>query len=125
MLASSLREMRISAGLRQDDIAVALKITKATVSRMENGHQGTTVEQAQCWAQACGFTLTFMGPEHEHLAREVATLSPEDANLARRLVAALPKLHTLRKADLDNLLSGWLRVSGSSDVEIVKKTSSR
>lgn len=123
MSPSSLRQMRETAKLRQDDIADRLGLTKATISRIENGHQGISLIQAAEWARACGFTLAFLGPEHETLVRDIARLDVEHVELALRLVNLMPNLHTLRRLDLDNLITGWEKVAGSAANEIVKKTS--
>ena len=124
MKPQTFREMREQAGLLQEELALRLHLTKGTISKIENGRQGITVEQATRWAEACGHVLTVMGPEHEALIRELAKLSMNEASLVRWVARLVPSLHPLRKADLENLLEGWSRVDGSDNSKNVKNLSS-
>jgi transcriptional regulator with XRE-family HTH domain len=55
-LARLLREARAGAKISTRDMAAALGMSQARVSRMENGLAGVTPDMARAWAEAAGLT---------------------------------------------------------------------
>jgi len=53
-LKTVLREMRLSAGLKQADLAKMLGYSQARVSEYESGKHSPGFETIQRWADACG-----------------------------------------------------------------------
>ncbi len=56
--SASLRYQRTIRGLSQEDLASRLKVSKAAVSRWEQGHALPTIENAVNMAQIFGVSLT-------------------------------------------------------------------
>ena len=56
--SASLRYQRTIRGLSQEDLASRLKVSKAAVSRWEQGHALPTIENAVNMAQIYGVSLT-------------------------------------------------------------------
>lgn len=49
-----LREMRLSAGLKQADLAKMLGYSQAKISEYESGKHSPRFETIQRWAETCG-----------------------------------------------------------------------
>lgn len=54
MIKTVLREMRLSAGLKQADLAKILGYSQAKISEYESGKHSPGFETIQRWADACG-----------------------------------------------------------------------
>ena len=52
-----LREMREESGITQQEIAVAIGVTRQQVSQFETGYRGTTVERLEAYADTVGCRL--------------------------------------------------------------------
>jgi transcriptional regulator with XRE-family HTH domain len=53
-VGAALREARKAAGLSQSEIAACLGAHVTTVSRIETGAMGTTLDAIERWAKCCG-----------------------------------------------------------------------
>lgn len=102
-----LRQMREAAGLTQGELGARLGISKATVSRMENGTRRVQLEVVERWALACGFRLLVVDGITDQLISDAAALADADAELAARLVALLPALTPELRRTLDAQFRAW------------------
>lgn len=52
-----LKEMRVSAGMTQQDLATKMKSTQQVVGNYETGVRSAGFNILKKWATACGFTV--------------------------------------------------------------------
>ena len=109
MQPTTLRELRKSAGLSQDDIAQIIGVTSPTVSRMERGVRTINLDQAAAWVEACGARLAVLRTEDDWNAI-TADLTERERQILRNLLAVLPTLHEVRLKELEGLISVWAKV---------------
>lgn len=89
-----LGEARRAAGLTQQQIADLLGISRSHVTNIENGVKGTTPEDVERWAAACGYEVKLVPvpvgtPDPEGL---VALVSAIRDPAARQALATLARL---------------------------------
>lgn len=113
--ASDLRRVREQAGLSQVDLAARLGMTPSQLSRLESGARRIHLKLINEWLEACGYRLAAVGPEHEALMKEIATLgaTPHMARV-RRLARLLPTLDPAHQLTLDALLASWEQAACSA-----------
>lgn len=77
-----LKQIRKAKGLSQADLADMIGVNQSTISKMENGEQGCTIEKFQAYAAAVGVGLSDLFADDRTAAEDVLVsafraLSPE------------------------------------------------
>lgn len=93
-LQSTLRQLRIDAGMTQTQLAERLAMTQAAVSKIESGSRAPSRDALNRWIELCGHSLEISGTpplqEHEReLLRAAAGLSPDDFWLVAEAIRGL------------------------------------
>lgn len=111
---------RAKRGLKQADAATAVGIDRSAYSRMENGARGLEIEEAERLADALGMRLVLVGHEQEHIATLIGLLTPQQLDLATRIVALIPRLDPADLRTLMALIDVWGGSSRSDQEPIVE-----
>lgn len=77
-----LKQIRKAKGLSQADLADMIGVNQSTISKMENGEHGCTIEKFQAYAAALGVGLSDLFADDRTAAEDVLVsafraLSPE------------------------------------------------
>jgi transcriptional regulator with XRE-family HTH domain len=85
-----LAQIRNQSGLRQEELAQALGITQATLSRIEKGQSSITVEHLRLAAQKLGHTpaviLSYADQTEVNMQTQGITVAPTRDSLNKTLV---------------------------------------
>lgn len=104
-IAARLRALRMEQGWSLDELAAQSGVSRATLSRLENGESGPTTLVLARIAAAYGLTLTRIVHEAEEaltpLVRRTAQAEYEDAELGFRRRAVSPPSAGLRAEMLE------------------------
>ena len=57
VLLDTLFQLRVGAGLTQQELAQRLKIPQSTISKVESGQRKIDLVELKIWCEAAGFTL--------------------------------------------------------------------
>lgn len=106
------RAMRSQAGLKQNDLAKALEVSSAQVSRIESGKRETPLSKAALWAETCGYRLTFVPTdvETERAGAVEAVTGVDDETLQDllNLALVLPGMSEEMRRHVRSLIDHWL-----------------
>ena len=90
-----LRELRITAGYTQQEIADKTGLTRPAVSLIERGEQRITAEALADWVAACGAELAIIRDQTSSLYRLqtlAEELNPGELALLTEFAGLLPRL---------------------------------
>lgn len=113
LIGDHLRRMRERAGLSQGALGARIGLEQSYVSRMERGERGIDSAYLERWAEACGFHIEIVGPEHDDVVQAAKELDVADIPLARMLLKLLPRLDPADRRTLQLLVDGWYQSSGA------------
>jgi len=105
-VASRLRQLRRSAGHRQQRVADALDLSVSAVSRLERGIRGLRVEQLVSWAGCLGYKVEVVFYEPV-VPAESRQLDEQEAMVLADVAAALPHLPRPTRDALAHEMQLW------------------
>lgn len=94
-----LRQMRKQAGLTLNTLGEKLGAHYTFLSRIERGKLGVSVEMADRWATACGFSIMWV-PTSGGVLGAITPLAPVDQGIVMRFASVLPRLPPSHRASL-------------------------
>ena len=88
-----LKELRLAAGMTQDELAEKTGIKKQSISRYENSEREPNIRTAKRIADALGVTLESMstekpGVDPETMAEKITAASPRHQELIQQILDA-------------------------------------
>lgn len=113
MVATRLRELRLAAGISQQNLGARLRRPQSYVSKIENAERRVEFHEIEEWATATGYELRWSfvgrGAEPEVGGERAGT----DAELLSTVTALLPRLDGPDRALLQSTVSYLLeRIEG-------------
>lgn len=88
-IGAQLRTIRLGANLRQEDLAVLIGVSQATVSHAERGG-ATSTDILERWALACRAQISISTGFYAEVEAAVLDLNEGDRNRLLRIAQALP-----------------------------------
>jgi len=120
-LRSLLRDLRISAGLTQRELAKRVGFTQGWVNKVESGRCGIDLEIVEKWAGACDKVAHLhIGtdlPTAEEIGGKILALDSSGRMTVLELVQVWKDLDTHDRRTLRLLLDGWRKSSSLEAVE--------
>lgn len=107
LAAQDFRQLRMTAGLRQQDLAELIDMDRSAVSRVESGERALTIEEAARWAEACGMQLLAVPRDQQGSLDSIALVPPSRRAVAQQLLELLRTITDDDISSLEVLLKHW------------------
>ena len=98
-IGAQLKAIRQRTGLRQDDLALKIGVSQATISHIERGGV-TSTDVVERWAEACGAQIAITVGFDAELEAAVFALTDTDKERLLRIARALPSAPEAAKAGM-------------------------
>lgn len=91
-LGALLKQMRVEAGLTQEELARRLRRTPPYVSKIERGTRGIEMSGIARWARACGAEAELVYGYSGETRRSALLVADEPVGVVGELARLLPRL---------------------------------
>lgn len=108
-VADYLRSLRVSAGLQQAELAELLGLARSTISQIETGKRGTSMQVMEAWARICGGKIEFLLPDEKKVSTNLGGLDDQRRKLVKELSDVVGQVPDPLVEDLLDRVEAWKR----------------